>query len=179
VSKSTIFSLAASLILLYSVTSCKKTTNNTTVVKDSIYYSSWVALSMQFSTTDSVYYQDFNNSKITAAVIRSGAVLGYFGTISSTTKDTIAASSAEFDYLGITEQLAPGVLDLSSLYNLSYSNGGFLYRYVIIPGNVLANTSLKDVPVDQLKKMKFTDLQKVLNTAQSSTVGNTPTFGTN
>jgi hypothetical protein len=162
-----------SFAALFSVSACKKTYN--TVVQDSIYYSSWTPLAMSFNTSDSLYYQDFNNSKITAKVIDHGAVLGYFGAVSS--GDTTISSASEWPtYLGVLQQLQVGVLDLSSYYNLSYPNGDvpFLYRYVIIPGNVLANSSLKDLSKDQLNKMKFTDIQKALNNAQSSSGGNRP-----
>lgn len=166
---------AATVIVLFSASSCKKTTNNTTVVKDSIFYSSWTPLAMQFDNTDSVYYQDFSNSRITSAIISRGAVLGYFGAVGS--GDTTISNASEWAaYLGVLQQLQVGVLDLSSFYDLSYSNGGFLYRYVIIPGDVLANSSLKNMSKEQLNKMPFTDIQQALKNAQTSPGGNRPTL---
>jgi hypothetical protein len=151
--------------------SCKKTTTNNTVVQDSIYYSSWTALAMQFDATDSVYYQDFTNSKLTASVVSSGAVLGYFGAPDGS-GDTTALNASELNvYYGIEQQISVGTLDLSAIDDLSYTNGGFLYRYVIIPGNVLANSSLKGMTKQQLQHAKFSDVQKAL-TAASTTTGN-------
>jgi hypothetical protein len=176
VSKLTIFSLAA-VIFLYSATSCKKTTNNTTVVKDSIYYSPWNTISMSFDNTDSFYYQDFNNSRITPSIIRSGAILGYFGFPGQS--DTSIQSAAEFDYIAVSELIGVGVLELQTATDISTSQTGALYRYVIIPGNVLATSSLKGMTKEQLNKMKFTDIQKALNNAQSSAAGNQPALSGN
>lgn len=164
--------LIVSFSALISVTGCKKTYN--TVVQDSVYYSSWtpLALTMHVGTNnDTVYYQDFNNSRITAKIISRGAVIGYFGQIVN--KDTTLSVASDWaTYYGVLQQLQVGVLDLSALVDISYSKGGFLYRYVIIPGNVLANSSLKDMSKDQLSKMKFTDLQQALNNAQGTVSGN-------
>lgn len=161
-----------SFAALISVSGCKKTYN--TVVQDSVYYSSWTPLSLKLnvgSNNDSVYYQDFNNSKITAKVISRGAVIGYFGQVVSG-DTTLSVASDWTPYYGVLQQLQVGVLDLSAFVDISYSKGGFLYRYVIIPANVLANSSLKDLTKDQLSKMKFTDLQQALNKAQGSATGN-------
>lgn len=170
-----LFVTAASVVVIIG-TGCKKTTNNTTVVKDSVYYSSWTPLVMQFDNTDSVYYQDFQNSKITSAIISRGAVLGYFGAVSN--GDTTVSNASEWSAypFGVFQQLQVGVLDISSFIDLSYSGGGFLYRYVLIPGNVLANSSLKNMSKDQLNKMSFTDIQQVLKNAQNSTAGGQPTL---
>jgi len=165
--------VVVSFAALISVSGCKKTYN--TVVQDSVYYSSWTPLSMTLNvdqqTGDSIYYQDFNNSKITSKIISRGAVIGYFGQVLSG-DTTLSVASDWAPYYGVVQQLQVGVLDLSAFVNLSYNNGGFLYRYVIIPGSVLANSSLKDMTKDQLSKMKFTDLQQALNKAQGSGAGN-------
>ena len=166
---------AASVTALFLTVGCKKTTNNTTVVKDSIYYSSWSQLTMKLNVdanNDSIYYQDFDNSKITQSVVSTGAIIGFFGTVNS--GDTTALNVAELSaYYNIEQQISVGVLDISALADLSYSNGGFLYRYVIIPGNVLANTSLANLTKTQLQHMSFTDVQKAVSgvaTSQGATL---------
>jgi hypothetical protein len=162
----------ASVTALLFTVGCKKTTNNTTVVKDSIYYSSWAPLVMSFDNTDSVYFQDFDNSKITASVVSSGAVLGYFG-LPNGSGDTSAINAAELNvYFYIEQQISTGVLDVSAAEDLSYANNGFLYRYVIIPGNVLANSSLKGLTQTQLQHMKFNDVEKALTNASTQSAGN-------
>lgn len=164
--------LIVSFAALISVTGCKKTYN--TVVQDSVYYSSWTPLSMTLnvsSNNDSIYFQDFNNSKITAKLISRGVIIGYFGQVVSG-DTTVSIASDWTPYYGVLQQLQVGVLDLSAFVDLSYSKGGFLYRYVLIPGNVLSNSSLKDMSKDQLSKMKFTDLQQALSKAQSSATAN-------
>ena len=162
----------ASMTALFFTVGCKKTTTNTTVVKDSIYYSSWTPLSMTLNVdanNDSIYSQDFNNSKITQSVVSSGAIIGFFG-LTDGSGDTTALNVAELSaFYNIEQQISVGVLDVSALADLSYANGGFLYRYVIIPGNVLANTSLKGMTQQQLTHLKFTDVQKALTAASTST----------
>jgi hypothetical protein len=158
------------VFVIISLVGCKKTTTNNTVVQDSIYYSTWAALSMQFDASDSVYYQDFSNSRLTASVVSTGAVLGFFGAPNGS-GDTTALNASELNvYYGIEQQISVGTLDISAVQDLSYSNGGFLYRYVIIPGNVLANSSLKGMTKEQLQHAKFSDVQKAL-TAASTSIG--------
>jgi hypothetical protein len=162
---------ASSMTALFLAVGCKKTTTNTTVVKDSIYYSSWAQLSMTLNVdanNDSLYYQDFNNSKITQSVVSTGAIIGFFG-VTDGSGDTTALNVAELSsYYNIEQQISVGVLDVSALADLSYANGGFLYRYVIIPGNVLANTSLANLTKTQLQHMSFTNVQKAVSSAATS-----------
>jgi hypothetical protein len=163
---------AVSVTALFFTVGCKKTTTNTTVVKDSIYYSSWTPLSMTLNVdanNDSIYSEDFNNSKITQSVVSTGAIIGFFGIINGS-GDTTALNVAELSaFYNIEQQISVGDLNVSALVDLSYANGGFLYRYVIIPGNVLANTSLANLTKTQLQHMSFTDVQKALTAASSST----------
>jgi hypothetical protein len=168
------FLLAAGIVIgMFSVTSCKKTTNNTTVVQDSIYYSAWTPLSMTqniVTAGDTLYVQDITAPKITASIVSKGAVVAYYGYLTSNS-DTAVLNEAELGYeAGVT--FAAGIIEVTG-YNvdLSYSNGGFLFRYVVIPGNVLT-TSFNGMTQQQLNKMSFTDLQKAINTAKQ-TSGNT------
>lgn len=161
----------AAVLGMFFVTSCKKTTNNNTVVQDSIYYSTWTPLSMQFDATDSVYYEDFSNKALTASVLSHGAVLGYLGYVNSS-GDTIAESPTDFSSYGVGQVFGVGAIEIFSPYpnDLTYnaSQGyGYLYRYVIIPANVLSNTSLSNLTQQQLNKMNFTDIQKALQAGQS------------
>ena len=162
----------AAVIGMFFVTSCSKKTTNNTVVQDSIYYSTWTPLSMQFDNTDSVYYEDFSNKHITASVLAHGAVLGYLGYVNSS-KDTIAESPYDFSAFGVGQVFSVGAIEVFSPYpnDLTYSASqgyGYLYRYVIIPANVLANTSLKNLTQQQLQKMSFTDVQKAVQAGQAA-----------
>ncbi|HEV2479582.1 MAG TPA: hypothetical protein VGS79_07950 [Puia sp.] len=164
---------AAILVGMFSVTSCTKKTTNTTVVQDSIYYSAWTPLSMTQSIPaagDTLYIQDITAPKITANIISKGAVVSYYGFVTQS-GDTAVFDEAEYGYqAGVT--FAVGLIEVTG-YNvdLSYNAGGFLFRYVVIPGNVLT-TSFNGMTQQQLNKMSFTDLQKVIN-ASKQTSGNT------
>jgi hypothetical protein len=171
---------AFAVIGMFFFVSCKKTTNNTTEVKDSIYYSAWAPISMTFDNTDSVYYEDFNNSAITASVINSGAVICYYGYPNSA-GDTVALDASTIAaYLGAQIALSVGQLEITVPYgnDLTYSaSSGYLFRYVIIPGNVLTGSSLKNLTQQQLSHMSFTDVTKALNNpVQGTSSGTQPRF---
>jgi len=120
-------------------------------------------MTLQVTNGDSVYVQDLTVSKLTASVIRSGAVLSYLGSPSS--GDTAVANSAD---QGLYPFLDVNTIELQSygyLNDFSFASSGLLYRYVIIPGNVLATTSLKNFSQQQLNRMTFTDVQKAINGA--------------
>lgn len=160
------------LVGIFSVifTSCKKTTTNNTVVQDSIYYSAWTPLSMTqdvVAAGDTLYIQDITASKITANILSKGAVVAYYGFVTQS-GDTAEYNAAEFGYeAGVA--FGVGLIEVTG-YNvdLSYDAGGFLFRYVVIPGNVLT-TSFNGMTQQQLNKMSFTDIQKAINNGKQAT----------
>lgn len=171
------FILPAVVVLgMISVTGCKKTTNNTTVVKDSVYYSPWIQLktAMQVSSAgDTTYQQDITAKSITAAILSHGAVLGYYGYPYSAS-DTVMFSEAEMSasVYGAAMYIATGDIQIVSYGDLTYTGpAGYLFRYVVIPGNVLS-TSFNGMTQQQLQKMSFTDIQKVMNTPAQTSSGN-------
>ena len=153
---------------------CKKT--NTTVVQDSVFHSSWVPLDMQLQVdnqNDTFYAQEFTNVHITAKVISGGVILGYLG-YPGNGSDTVVLPLAEQTVFSSLQQvISPGTIDLIGYADYSYTtSSGYLYRYVIIPGNVLSNSSLSGLTQQQLNKMKFTDIENALKTpAQGTSTG--------
>jgi ABC-type Zn uptake system ZnuABC Zn-binding protein ZnuA len=171
---------AVSFVVIASMVGCKKTTNNTTEVKDSIYYSPWTPLTMTFDATDSVYYELFTNSKITASIVSSGAVLTYYGFPASTGDTVVLDQATMVYYSGVQLTFATDSLEIETPYpeDLTYSNsGGYLFRYVIIPANVLSSSAYKDLSRDQLNHLSFTDVSKALNVPVSGNkAGTQPRF---
>lgn len=168
--------LIISLIGLVSVIGCKKTTNNTVVTQDSVFYSPWTQLKMT-SVGDTVYYEDITASRLTQSVLSSGVVLSYLG--SPSTSDTVVANASDY---GLYQVLHVGYVEVQSfgyLNDFSYSSSGYLYRYVIIPGSVLTTTSLKNFSVQQLNKMTFTDVQKAIGAATTGSSSSNKLTGTN
>ena len=165
-----IFSAAAlvvSVVTLISVGGCTKNTNNTYQTKDSVYHSAWTTLSMTASNGDSLYTEDFTAKAVTASIVRSGAVLCYVGGVLSS-GDTAASPAVDY---GLYSTFALGAIEVQSF---GYKNdlSGYLFRYVVIPGNVLT-TTFKNFSQDQLKRMSFTDVQKAITAGSSSGQGNT------
>ena len=169
-------------VTVLSMVSCKKTTTNNTVVKDSIYYSPWIAMSMQFDGTDSVYFESFTNSKLTASVVSSGAVLTYYG-YPSGTGDTVVldqSTMALYTFSQVAFTVDSIEVQTPYPYDLTYSasqGAGYLFRYVIIPANVLSSTAYKNLSRDQLNHLSFTDVSKALNEpVEGNKAGTQPRF---
>jgi hypothetical protein len=159
-----------SVAMILSLVGCKKTTNNTTVIKDSIYYSPWVTLAMTPSNGDSLYYQDFTASKITPSVISTGSVISYIGVPSQPSAGDTTIT--DLIYWNAVQILSPEAIEVDASGYLN-DLSGLLYRYVVIPGSVLTTTSLHNFTQQQLQRMSFTDLQKAANTPLKQTSGNT------
>jgi hypothetical protein len=169
-------------VTVLSMVSCKKTTTNNTVVKDSIYYSPWIAMTMQFDATDSVYLESFTNSKLTASVVSSGAVLTYYG-YPSGTGDTVVldqSTMALYTFSQVAFSVDSIEVQTPYPYDLTYSasqGAGYLFRYVIIPANVLSSTAYKNLSRDQLNHLSFTDVSKTLNVpVEGNKAGTQPRF---
>ena len=114
------------------------------------------------SAGDTLYIQDITASKITANVVSKGAVVAYYGYVAQS-GDTAVFNEAELGYeSGVT--FATGLIEVTG-YNTDLS--GTLFRYVVIPGNVLT-TSFNGMTQQQLNKMSFTDLQKAINNSQQT-----------
>ena len=150
-------------VIVLSMVSCKKTTTNNTVIKDSIYYSPWTTLAMQFNSTDSAYEESISASGLTQNVLSTGAILGYVGIVTGTA-DTATEQGSEF----FAQAFDLGQIELFSGQDFS----GYLYRYVIIPGTVLQSTSLANLTKTQLQHMSFSDVQKAVNASATKSEGN-------
>jgi len=167
VRKLKIFILVAIATGLVSSIGCKKS-NNTTVVggKDSIYYSPWITLNMGFSqidpgTGDSAFEQVIAAKTVTAAIVSHGVVLTYVVQGLTNNGDTVVSNAESI----LNPFLYVGSIDLYGLADFS----GALFRYVVIPGNVLTTTSFKDYSVAQLKKLSYTEVNGLLKAAATKT----------
>jgi hypothetical protein len=150
---------------------CKKTYTTVVESKDTVSTSGWLTISDTIYTDnvgDTIYQETFVNSKITQAIISDGIVLGYLGSPESAT-DTAAALASEygvyttFDIGSVTIDSYPA--DEGGTGDWSTSTTGFLYRYVIVPGSVLATNNLTK---QQAKSMSYTAITKLLSAAKTS-----------
>jgi hypothetical protein len=166
--------LVGFIVGLFPMVGCNKT--NTTVVKDSVYYSPWMSIAMSPTDAgDTIYEGSISAANVTASIVSGGAVVTYLGEPGyPSTGDTAAETALDF---GLYTTLTPGSIQLTS-YGLdndfSTLVSGLVFRYVVIPGTVLATTSLRNYTQQQLSKMSFTDLQKAANTPVLSTSGAKP-----
>jgi hypothetical protein len=166
--------LAAIVIGFASLTSgCKKTYTTNVTSADSVYSSGWLTIDDAIVTDsygDTAYQQAFSNSAITQAIVSDGVVLSYLGYEASgtgTTTDTVAEAALEFD---VYTTYAVGSVTIDSY---PYDDGGYgdlngqglFYRYVIVPGSVLATTKLTR---QQAKSMSYTEITKALAAAKTS-----------
>jgi len=153
---------------------CKKTTENITQGTDSVYSSGWFAPTLSVTTDqfgDTSYEALVTNAALTSSVVSNGVVLAYIGAVgnltSSTSQDTVAELATDY---GVYTTVQVGTLLVQSLPTDDGGIGdfpqyGFFYRYVIIPGSVLATTGLTP---QELKSMSFTEVTQALGKAKKS-----------
>jgi hypothetical protein len=126
---------------------------------------------MSFSSTDSVYEQDIPATILTQKVLSTAVILGYVGIITNTA-DTAAENASEFFDQGFDL----GEIELFSGADYSTVTTGFLYRFVVIPGNTITSTALRNYTKQQLEKMSFKDIQNAMNTPAEGTSSGSSTL---
>ena len=111
---------------------------------------------------------------VTQAIVSDGIVLGYLGAPTSST-DTAAALAAEY---GVYTTYAVGSVTIDSnpgddngAGDISTSTSGFFFRYVVVPGSVLATNNLTK---QQAKSMSYTAITKLLSAAKTSSATSIP-----
>jgi hypothetical protein len=164
VRKFKIFFLAAIVIGVFSMIGCTKKTTTTVYTQDSVYSSSWITLAMTFSGTDSDYEQTISAPAVTSSILSTGVVLGY-GAYVNNNNDTVEEAALEFD---MYQTFSVGSIFLQA----GFDNSGLFYRYVVVPGNVLAATKLTPA---ELKSMNYTEVTKLLSTTAKQAVASTLT----
>jgi hypothetical protein len=167
VRKLKIFFLAVTVIGFIALSGgCKKTYTTVVESKDTVSTSGWLTINDSIyldSYGDTSYQETFGNSAITQAIVSDGIVLGYLGAASS--GDTIAALATEYF---IYTTFAPGSVTIDSNPEDDGGSGdwsGSLFRYVIVPGSVLATNNLTK---QQAKSMSYTAITKLLSAAKTS-----------
>jgi hypothetical protein len=119
---------------------------------------------MSYSTTDSDYEQSISAPILTQKVLSTSVILGYVGIITNTS-DTATENASEFFDQGFDI----GQIELFSGVDFSTVTTGFLYRFMVIPGNTLTSTALHNYTRQQLEKMTFKDIQNAINTPVQGT----------
>ena len=149
--KVTIFFLTATIIGLFSLISCSKSNNNTVTTPDSVFTSPWITLVMD---SNSNTFQDWEElitaPAITSAILDDGVVLGY-GAYLDANNDTVVSAAIEYD---IFQTFYVGNISLDAGAN----DNGLWYRYVTIPGHVLATKGLTPVQARSLNYAEITKL---------------------
>jgi hypothetical protein len=162
------------IILMGGMTGCTKKTTTTVITPDSVYSSGWLDFSMTLNVdqnNDTAYISTFTNSAITPAVVNDGIVLSYLGFASGSgaTSDTVAEQALEYDVLTNFQVGSVNIesfpFDNGGFGDISTSNSGLYYRYVIVPGRLLTTTGLTR---QQLKSLNFTEVTKLLQSAPRS-----------
>jgi hypothetical protein len=168
VRKLKIFFLAVTVIGFVSLSGgCKKTYTTVVQSKDSVFSSSWLTINDSIyldNYGDTSYQETFGNiGALTQSIISNGVVLTYLGLASG--GDTIASLAAEN---GVYTTYAVGNITIDSYPQDDGGAGiftGVLFRYVIVPGSVLATNNLTP---QQAKSMSYTSITKLLTSAKTS-----------
>jgi hypothetical protein len=154
VRKFKIFFLTATVAGIISMIGCTKNNTTTVYTKDSVFTSNWTTLAMDSSSaTNGAWEQTISAPAVTASILDNGVVLGYGAYVSSGT-DTVVEQAIEFD---LYQTFSVGSIFLQA----GFDNSGLFYRYVIVPGSVLAGTKMTP---QELKSMTYTEVTKLLST---------------
>lgn len=156
-------SLVAAIVALISFSSCSKGSKGDTgpagpAGPDSVFYSAWATLNAQGGLDqqgDSLYQEGISASVITQDILDKGVVLTYVGVGSGSTVTDIEPAD---NYLETD-------IEVGGIYLFSTSNftNEFEFRYVVIPGTILANdAAFKGLTPGQIKKMPYADLNTAL-----------------
>jgi hypothetical protein len=168
VRKLKIFFLAVTVIGFAALSGgCKKTYTTVVQSKDSVFSSGWQEITTTYVSSDSAYEATITNSAITQSIVSDGVVLAYLGYVSSA-NDTVGELAGED---GVYTLFTVGSLQVISPYgDLTYSNSGFFFRYVIVPGSVLATNNLTK---QEAKSLSYTEITKL---ASGSRISSAPSI---
>lgn len=163
-----IFFLAVTVIGFAALSGgCKKTYTTVVQNKDSVFSSGWQEITTTYVSSDSAYEATITNSAITQSIVSDGVVLAYLGYVSSA-NDTVGELAGED---GVYTLFTVGSLQVISPYgDLTYSNSGFFFRYVIVPGSVLATNNLTK---QEAKSLSYTEITKL---ASGSRISSAPSI---
>jgi len=132
---------------------------------DSVVYSQWISLAFNFNTNDSAWEDTLSAPSITQTILDSGVILTYVnfqeqdGTYHVVPVSALGSLFFEDYSLGHINIVVPGIEN-------NYT--GLPYRYVTIPGSMVAATStgakaVKGYTMQELKAMPYTQLQQMLS----------------
>lgn len=162
--------LAVATVVVIGLTSCSKgsagpagaTGPAGTAGPDSVVYSAWISLNFTYNPVDTAFGDTLAAPSLTKAILDNGVILTY----------------VNFQEQDGTYHIVP-VSGLSSIMIEDYSIGqinivagndftGLPYRYVTIPGTLVARTNsidkkIKGYTIQELKAMPFEQVQQVLS----------------
>lgn len=144
---------------------------------DSVQYSGWITLSTPFNSKDangdSVFVGSVTAKSITSSVLNQDAIIGYLLVPDPLTGDSSIINAS----LAFQEFFTVGYIDIVSQGS---DWTGASYRYVIVPTKITvssASGSLQTFTSDQMKKMDYPTLTKVLGIPAKGSSGNSTQSG--
>ena len=155
--KVSIFFLTATIIGLFSLISCSKSSNKTVTTPDSVFTSPWITLALDSSAADQDWEETIAAPAVTSAILDDGVVLGY-GAYLDANNDTVVSAAIEFD---IFQTFYVGNVFLQA----GADDSGLWYRYVTIPGHVLTTKGLTPI---QAKSLSYAEITKLFPPAVKS-----------
>lgn len=109
---------------------------------------------MALNPTDSNYEETLPAPAITSSILQNGVILGY-GAYLNQNNDTVEEAAIEFDMYQTFK------VD-SILLQAGFNNSGLWYRYVTIPGHVLATKGLTPAEV---RSMSYAEITRMFSPA--------------
>lgn len=136
---------------------------NGTNGSDSVTYSNWITLAMNYDSAGSDYLENIPAPALTQRILDSGFVLGYVKYVNDSGVTQVSPPAI----LGFAEIYTAGQIELRS-FLVDYS--GALYRYVLVPGSVAIGNSVEGRGYSKadMQKMTYEQVQKILASSVSS-----------
>ena len=137
---------------------------------DSVLYSSWMPMNMTGTidaNSDTTYYQNFTADAITSEILNTGTVVTYLETVDANGDSLIfnaATALTESYYVGdiFVESFPPAASN-----SAGFNYAGYNYRFIVVPG-AIATTMFKGMSPQQIKKVSYPVIVKMLNLPASS-----------
>jgi hypothetical protein len=142
---------------------------------DTVIYSLWIPVTMSIAetyvdsigNTDTLFSDNIPAPVITQDILDSGMILSYLSFIDSTGATNVVSAAPYFS----SEIFQVGQIILNSI-NVDLSTG-YSYRYVVLPGTLLAtNSYLKTLSKAQLKTADYAFITKALDLPSARRTGN-------
>lgn len=123
---------------------------------DSVIYSTWTAINLTWNATDLAFEQSISAPAITQDILDNGVILSYLDIPSQSGDQVVDALNF------VTTIFSVGNVQLITDSSGEQVVQGEGFRYVIIPGSMLASSALSQYTKGQIKDMSYAQITQLV-----------------